>query len=74
MDNIKELNRRSETTIRTNCVFTFKDGSKKEIEVSHFNPKDEADIELGLSNRLISEQRKIDEEKEIKVELEEVIK
>ena len=71
---IIELSRREEKTIRTNCLFTFEDGSTKEIEVSHFCPKDEAEIELGLSNRLISEQRKINEEKDIKVDLEEVIK
>ena len=69
-----ELSRREEKTIRTLVEFTFADGSTKEIEVSHFCPKDEEDIELGLSNRLISEQRQLDEEKEIKVELEEVIK
>ena len=63
MDNIKELSRREEVTVKTLVEFTFKDGSKKEIEVNHFSPRNEDEIKLGLENRLISEQREIDEAK-----------
>lgn len=56
-----ELSRREEKTIKTLVEFTFADGSVKEIEVSHFMPKDEDEIQLGLQNRLISEQKAIDD-------------
>jgi len=61
----KILNTREDITKTTTVEFTFANGSKKILDVPHFNPKDDADIELGLSNREISEQRAIDELKEM---------
>lgn len=63
MSHHKEISRREEKTIRTLVEFTFDDGTKREVEVSHFEPKNEADIELGLNNRLISEEREYNENK-----------
>lgn len=61
----KELSRREETTIKTTCLFEFPDGSSKEIEVSHFMPQSEADIELGCNNRYESEWKAIQEDKDL---------
>jgi len=61
---IRELSRREEKIVKTLVEFTFNDGSKKELEVSHFFGNgivDEDIILKGLENRLISEQRAIDE-------------
>ena len=44
-------------TIFTTCKFDFMD---KPIEIAHFNPQSEKDIELGISNRYISEKRAFD--------------
>jgi len=59
----KELSRREEKIVKTLVEFAFNDGSKKEIEVSHFfgdGIVDEDIILKGLENRLISEQRELD--------------
>ena len=65
----KILSTRIDTTKTTETEFTFKDWEKKIISVPHFNAKDDAEIELGLSNREISEQRYIDEENKPKEEV-----
>lgn len=54
---IEEIARREEKTVWTTVVFTFSDNSTKEVEIPHFNPKDEEEIQLGISNRFITEQR-----------------
>lgn len=51
----KELSRREERTVFTTVEFIFDDGTKREVEVPHLNPKDEADITLGLENRMMTE-------------------
>ena len=55
-----EISRREEKTIWTTVVFTFDNGDTKEVEIPHFNPKDEEEIQLGISNRFITEQRALD--------------
>ena len=44
-------------TVFTTVLFDFMD---EEIEIPHFNPQSEKDIELGISNRYISEKRAYD--------------
>jgi hypothetical protein len=52
---IKELNRFSQTTVRTIIEFTFDCGCKIDVEIPHYMPKDEAEIQLGIHNRFITE-------------------
>ena len=54
-----ELNRFQEITVRTLVEFEFPDGSKREVLISHFMPKNEAEIQLGIENRFITEQNTI---------------
>ncbi|HLC78037.1 MAG TPA: hypothetical protein VJH92_02845, partial [Candidatus Nanoarchaeia archaeon] len=44
-------------TVFTVVQFDFLD---EPIEIAHFNPQSEKDIELGISNRYISEKRAFD--------------
>ena len=57
---IQEISRREDRTVWTTVVYTFSDGSTKEVEIPHFNPSDEEEIQLGISNRFITEQRSLD--------------
>lgn len=52
----KILNGNTITIVNTLVEYTFEDGSIEEISVSHFNPKDDTDIILGIENRFITEQ------------------
>ena len=56
----QEISRREEKTVWTTVVYTFSDGSTKEVDIPHFNPIDEEEIQLGISNRFITEQRAIE--------------
>ncbi|MEI8350103.1 MAG: hypothetical protein WCI77_08105 [Candidatus Omnitrophota bacterium] len=47
-------------TLWTEVEYTFIDGSKKTIDVPHFQPKDKDTITQGIVNREASEKRKID--------------
>lgn len=49
----------NEETITTKVEYNF-DGTIVVCEVAHFMPNGIEDIELGISNRAISEQRKLD--------------
>ena len=60
----KEISRREEKIIRTLVEFTFNingEEIKKEVDIPHFCPKDEKEIELGISNRFVSEERDLKE-------------
>jgi len=51
-----EISRREDKLVYTLVEMAFANGEVKEVEVAHFNPQSEADIELGISNRFITEQ------------------
>jgi len=53
--NIRELLRVEQVTIRTTVEFTFDCGCTIEVEIPHFMPKDEDEIQLGINNRFITE-------------------
>ena len=58
--------------LQTLVEYTFNDGSKQEIDVAHFQPKDKEQVIQDIKNRLVSEQRKVDAEKKnlmIKVDI-----
>lgn len=52
----KILNGSTITIVNTIVEFTYDDGSIEEISIPHFNPKNDADIILGIENRFITEQ------------------
>ena len=58
-----EISRREEVIIKTLVGMTFSICDEEiiyeEIEVSHFNPADEAAIILGIENRYITEENKL---------------
>lgn len=56
----KENARREEVTVFTEVEYDF-GGTKVTVEVAHFKPTSEADIQLGISNREVSERRAFDE-------------
>jgi hypothetical protein len=47
-------------TLWTTVEYTYKDATKATVEVAHFMPTDKAAVTLGIENREISEQRKVD--------------
>jgi hypothetical protein len=49
------LNRQESITINTEVEYTFPDGSKEVINVSHFEPKSEDEILQNIQNRYESE-------------------
>jgi hypothetical protein len=53
-----ELNRREETTVYTEVEYDF-DWEKKVVEVAHFMPKDEEEIQRGIQNRWITEEKNL---------------
>ena len=58
----REISRNTEVILKTLVEFTFNiNGVEiiKEIEVVHFNPQSEEDIELGINNRYLSEEREL---------------
>ena len=55
--NYQELSREIQTTVRTTVLFTFPDGSTLEVDIPHFMPKNEDEIQLGIENRYITEAR-----------------
>jgi hypothetical protein len=60
--NYKEISRKEETTITTEIEYVFNVNGKEIIEiisVPHFCPKDEKDIQLGISNRYESRLREL---------------
>lgn len=56
--NYKILARRSEETVFTTVEYDF-DGEIVTVEVAHFMPQSEEDITLGIENRAITEQRRM---------------
>lgn len=46
---------RQSLTITTNVEFEYEDGSKETVEVAHFEPADQKEIENNIKNRFISE-------------------
>jgi hypothetical protein len=63
----KEISRKEEITITTEVEYTFEvDGKeiKEIISVPHFCPKDEKEIQLGISNRYESRLRELTEKTE----------
>lgn len=56
--NYKILARRSEETVFTTVEYDF-DGEIVVVEVAHFMPQSEEDITLGIENRSITEQRRL---------------
>lgn len=69
MENIKEISRNSfkdedgNETVHTIVEMTFEDGIVEEFDIPHFRPSSEKDIQTGLSNRYICEQRRLSESK-----------
>lgn len=62
MAQFNELSRREEKIIKVLCEMTFIVNNEtiiEEIEVSHFNPQNEAEIERGNSNRWITRNREL---------------
>lgn len=51
--------RQVEETIFTTVEYDF-DGVIVEVEIPHFMPQSKEDIILGIENRAVSEQRKLD--------------
>lgn len=47
-------------TVTTKVEYDFEGYGKYVVEISHFNPRSEADIELGILNRAITEKRKLE--------------
>lgn len=47
-------------TLWTTVEYVFSDSSKKTVEVAHFMPANKAMVILGIENREVSEQRKVD--------------
>ena len=54
MADYKENSRRNQTTVITNVTFILSDGSEVTIDVSHFEPQSEDDIQLGIENRRLT--------------------
>ena len=50
-------------TLITEVEYTFKGNSKQVISVPHFQPQNKRDVIIGIENRAISEQAKLDAEK-----------
>jgi hypothetical protein len=46
--------------LKTVVEYVFKDGTKREVEVSHFMPANKNSVILGLENREASEQAAMD--------------
>ena len=46
-------------TLKTKVEYDFPGYGKHIVEIAHFNPQSNADVELGISNRAVSEQRKL---------------
>jgi hypothetical protein len=49
------INRRESLTVFTEVEFTFEDGSKEVIDVAHFEPQSEDEINQNIQNRYDSE-------------------
>jgi hypothetical protein len=59
--NYEILEKREEVTVKTLVKYEDID---EPILISHFMPKDDADIELGISNRYESEKRALEANEE----------
>ena len=46
-------------TVKTKVEYDFSGYGKHVVEIAHFNPHSESDVELGISNRAITEQKKL---------------
>jgi len=46
-------------TVKTKVEYDFPGHGKHLVDISHFNPQSNDDIELGISNRAVTEQRKL---------------
>jgi len=54
-----ENNRRDQVTTIINVTYTLSDGSQVTLDVPIFMPQSEDDIQLGLTNRGITEEIKL---------------
>ena len=54
-----ENNRRDQVTTIVNVTYTLSDGSQVTLDVPVFMPQSEDDIQLGLTNRGITEEIKL---------------
>lgn len=46
-------------TVTTTVEFTFDNKDKVTVDVAHFNPQSDDDLFVGISNRAVSERRKL---------------
>lgn len=46
-------------TVNTRVEYDFPGYGKHVVEIPHFNPQSEADIELGILNRAVTEKRNL---------------
>jgi hypothetical protein len=46
-------------TVKTKVEYDFPGYGKHIVDIAHFNPQTTADIELGINNRAITEQKKL---------------
>ena len=46
-------------TVKTKVEYDFSGYGLHTVDIAHFNPQSNADIELGISNRAVTEQRKL---------------
>ncbi len=47
------------TTLKTKVEYDFSGYGLHTVDIAHFNPQSNADVELGISNRAVTEQRKL---------------
>ena len=47
------------TTVKTQVEYDFPGYGKHIVDIAHFNPQSAVDIELGINNRAITEQKKL---------------
>jgi len=47
------------TTVKTRVEYDFPGYGKHIVDIAHFNPQTTADIELGITNREVTEKRKL---------------
>jgi hypothetical protein len=46
-------------TVKTKVEYDFSGYGLHTVDIAHFNPQSNDDIELGISNRAVTEQRKL---------------
>jgi hypothetical protein len=59
LDKSEVLNENNEKTVTTKVEYLFDEKDTITVDISHFNPKSDDDILLGINNRSVSERRKL---------------